>query len=245
MAATFDERRLRHEIAACSRILNMEGILGYSGHVTHRLDGNRFLIQGFDQSRATVGPDDLLVCDAEGNKLSGPTDQKPPAETSLHVEIFRARPDVMAIAHFHDDLTNVFTVVEDRPLVPLKNHAVRWKSGIPVHPDPSHVAGRQLGEALARTLGPHHACQIRAHGQVITAESVRALLIDSVHFVENAHALYQAYAIGKPVPLTVHEMHAMEEDFHRDRHVAKLWKYYMGQGLEAGVLPEEWADVIA
>jgi ribulose-5-phosphate 4-epimerase/fuculose-1-phosphate aldolase len=212
--------------------------------VTSRLEGGRFLIQGFDQSRATVAPEDLLICDSEGRKLSGPPDQKPPAEVALHAEIFRARADVNAIAHFHDDLTNVFTVVEGHALVPLKNHAVRWRSGIPVHQDPSHVAGKELGQALARTLGPHHALQIRAHGQVICAEDVRSLLIDSIHFVENAHALYQAAAIGKPIPLTEAEMAAMAVDFHRDRHVAKLWKYYIGQGLDAGVVPEEWVPAL-
>jgi len=235
------ERRLRGEVAACTLLLNDLGILGYSGHVSARLpQRDTFLIQSFDQSRASLGPDDLLVCDLDGRTLSGPAGLKPPSEVHLHCEILRVREDVNAVAHFHHDLTTAFTLAEDAALAPVKNHAVRWKSGIPVHADPSHVSDPALGRALAKTLGPHHALLIRAHGQVIVAESVPAVLIDSVHFVENAQAMYQAATLGNVVPLTTDEIAAFERDFKRDRHIAKLWKYYVGRGRASGLLPADW-----
>ncbi|MFM1813990.1 MAG: hypothetical protein RLZ98_685 [Pseudomonadota bacterium] len=242
---TATEKRLRAEIAACTRILNMENILGYSGHVSSRLPGgDTFLIQGLDQSRASLAPEDLLICNLDGKKLSGPADQKPPAEVALHSEIFKTRPDVHAIAHFHDDITNVFTMVEGQKLVPFKNHSIRWRSGIPVHPDPSHVATPALGQSLAKSLGACHAALIRGHGQVITAEDVQSLLIDSVHFVENAHAQYQAAALGKVIPLSEKEMDDFDHHFIRDRHVKKLWKYYVGRARDAGIVPEAWLPLI-
>lgn len=233
------ERTLREQVAACTLLLNDLEMLGYSGHVSARLPGqDAFLVQPFDQSRASLQPDDLLVCGFDG-KASG-TNVKPPSEVFLHSEILRVRPDVQAIAHFHHDLTTVFTLVEGLELRPIKNHAVRWESGIPVHADPSHVSDPALGRALAETLGPHHALLIRAHGQVVTAESVPALLIDCVHFVENAVAMYQAAAVGKVIPLSATEMAAFRHDFERERHVAKLWKYYVGRGRAKGLLPESW-----
>jgi ribulose-5-phosphate 4-epimerase/fuculose-1-phosphate aldolase len=235
------EQRLRAEVAACTLLLNDLGILGYSGHVSARLPRrDTFLIQSFDQSRASLGPDDLLVCDLDSKTLSGPAGLKPPSEVYLHCEILRAREDVNAVAHFHHDLTTAFTLAEGAALAPVKNHAVRWASGIPVHADPSHVSDPALGGALARTLGPHHALLIRAHGQVIVAESVPAVLIDSVHFVENAQAMYQAAMLGKVMPLTAGEVAAFERDFVRERHVGKLWKYYIGRGRASGLLPTDW-----
>ena len=233
------EQRLREQVAACTLLLNDLGLLGYSGHVSARLPGqDAFLIQSFDQSRASLKPDDLLICGFDGKAHA--TNVKPPSEVFLHCEILRARPDVQAIAHFHHDLTTVFTLVEGLKLAPIKNHAVRWESGIPVHADPSHVSDPALGRALARTLGDHHALLIRAHGQVVVAENVEALLIDCVHFVENAVAMYQAAAVGKVMPLTASEMAAFHHDFERERHVAKLWKYYVGRGRASGLLPAEW-----
>ena len=234
------EQRLRAEIAACTRLMNMEGLMGYSGHVSARLPDDRFLIQDFDQSRASLTPESLLICDMNGRLVSGPPGLRPVAEVHIHSEIFKARPDVNAIAHFHHDLTTTFTLVEGVSLIPLKNHALRWRSGIPVHPDPSHVDTSELGRGLAASLGPHHACLIRAHGQVVVAEDVRSLLIDSVHLVENAVALYQAAALGKVIPLSEREMDDFARAFKRDKHVAKLWTYYVDRGREAGLLPQNW-----
>ena len=184
------ETVLRMKVAACTLLLVHNGCMNYSGHVSARLPGrDAFLIQPIDVPRSGLRPEHLLVCDYDGNILSGPAGQKAPAEVSLHGEILRARADVNSVAHFHHDLTNSFTLVEDLPLRVVKNHAIRWQSGIPVHADPAHVANAELGRAVVETLGPHHALQIRAHGQVITAESVEAVLTDSIHFVENAQAM--------------------------------------------------------
>ena len=151
-----------------------------------------------------------------------------------------ARPDINSVAHFHHDITNVFTLVDGIDLLPLKNHAIRWVSGIPVHDDPSHVASSELGRAVADTLGSHHAMQIRAHGQIVTAESVPACLVDAVHFVENGEAMYHAAAIGKVRPLSDKDISAFQRDFKRVPHIKKLWKYYTEGGKSSGLLPEDW-----
>ena len=233
--------RLREQVAACTLMLNAEGLMGYSGHVSSRLPGSEhYLIQPFEVSRAGIKPSDLLVCDYDGKVVDGPKGTRPPAEVFLHGEILRVRRDVNAVAHFHHDLTNVFTLVEGAKLLPLKNHSIRWVSGIPTHPDPSHVSDSKLGKAVADTLGPHHALQIRAHGQVVTAESLEALLVDCVHFVENAVTMYQASLLGKVMPLTEADIGAFSREFKRVPHVSKLWTYYVGKGRAAGYLPTDW-----
>ena len=233
--------QLRMKVAACTLILVRENIMGSSGHVSIRLPGREaFLIQPIDVPRSGLRPGDLLVCDYDGKVLEGPEGQRPPAEVSLHGEILRARADVNSVAHFHHDLTNSFTLVEDVPLKVVKNHAIRWKSGIPVHPDPAHVANGELGRAVVKTLGEHYALQIRAHGQVICAESVEAVLNDSIHFVENAQAMYHAAALGKLAPLTDADIASFEKYFQRGRHVNKLWRFYVESAQTDGVIPGDW-----
>jgi L-ribulose-5-phosphate 4-epimerase len=232
------ERQLREEVVACTLLLNDLGILGYSGHVSARLpERDAFLVQAFDQSRASIRPGDLLICDLDGNVRAGSAGLRAPSEIFIHSEILRARSDVNAIAHFHHEPTTVFTLVKDRQLGLVKNHAARWTDGIPIHQDPSHVSTSALGKALAKTLGACHALLIRAHGQVIVAESVPAVLIDSIHFVENAELMSRAAALGEVAPLTDVEIADFLVDFKRDRHVAKLWKYYVGRGRASGLLP--------
>ncbi len=82
--------------------------------------------------------------------------------------------------------------------------------------------------------------QIRAHGQVIVAESVQAVLIDSVHFVENAVAMYHAAALGRVRALTQADLDAFTVAFKRQRHIDKLWEYYVGRAKTKGFIPEAW-----
>jgi ribulose-5-phosphate 4-epimerase/fuculose-1-phosphate aldolase len=238
---TLDHQALREQVAACTLLLNDLDILGYSGHVSARLpDGQSLLIQSYEDSRAALAPAALLVCDLDGRMVSGTQEQRPPYEIFLHSEIYKARPDVHAIAHFHHDRTTVFTLTDAQPLVPVKTHAVRWASGIPVHGNLSLVNSAERGQALAATLGPHHAALIRAHGQVVTAENIPALLLDSIHLIENAEALYDAAVLGRVKPLTPEEMETFSKDLKRDRHVGKMWKYYVGRARAKGILPLEW-----
>ena len=110
---------------------------------------------------------------------------------------------------------------------------------------PALIKLKEQGEALAKTLGPHHAALMRAHGLVLVAESARALFIDAVHFKENATAQMQTLQAGaRPLPLTAAEITQIERMEMRDWHIKKLWNYYMRKGLKEGVLPREWADAL-
>jgi ribulose-5-phosphate 4-epimerase/fuculose-1-phosphate aldolase len=235
------EQKLRQQVAACTLLLNDLGLLGYSGHVSARLPGrDALLIQSRDHPRASLGPDDLLVCELDGKMLSGPSDVRPPSEVYLHTELMRARPDINAVAHFHHDRTTTFTMVKGATIKLIKNHAIRWTGGIPVHPEPGHVNTHARGRALAKTLGAAHALQIRAHGQVICAETVPAVLVDSVTFIENAEAMILASALGHVLPLTAHEIADFQGSLNRSHFVGKAWEYYVTVARKRGVLPETW-----
>jgi ribulose-5-phosphate 4-epimerase/fuculose-1-phosphate aldolase len=238
---TTDQQQLRRQVAACTLLLNDLGLLGYSGHVAARLPGqDAIVIQSRDQPRSKLGPNDLLICDFDGKLLKGPAGIKPPSEIFLHTEIMRARKDVNAVAHFHHDRTTVFTMVENAAVKLIKNHAIRWANGIPVHPDPGHVNTPARGRALAARLGDAHALLIRAHGQVIAAESVPAVLVDSVNFVENAEAMILASQLGRVLPLIAAEIADFRTSLNRDHFVAKAWTYYVTLGRRRGVLPAKW-----
>ena len=73
------------------------------------------------------------------------------------------------------------------------------------------------------------------------AESLSALLVDSVHFDENARAQMQVMQAGRtPVPLSDKELEQIDRHEMRDFHCEKLWKYYVGKGVKAGVVPQDW-----
>jgi L-ribulose-5-phosphate 4-epimerase len=230
------------ETAATTRLLESEGILDYSGHVSTRIPGrDAFVIQIGSTSRAEVSPDSMLVVDYAGKVLEG--DGQPPSELPIHLEILRARPDVQSVLHSHMELAIAFTMMEGVKLLPMRARASRWKSGIPIDPDPSHIKLPEQGRALARTLGPHHAVLMRAHGLCLVAESAQALFVDAVHFKENATAQMQALQAGaKPIPLSEAEIAQIEKMEMREWHIKKLWNYYVRKALDDEVLPQAWRD---
>ena len=227
-------------VAAATRLLVMEQLLDYSGHISLRIaDRNAFLIQTGMDSRAELAPENLLLVDYNGKVLAG--QGKPPAELAIHTEILKARPDVQSILHCHIELAITFTLMQGVALAPMRARAVRWESGIPTHPDPSHIKLKEQGQALAKTLGAHNAALVRAHGLVLVAESAPAILVDAVHFAENARAHLLALQSGHPpLPLTPAELEQINKHEMRDFHVAKLWNYYTKLAIANGVIPPEW-----
>lgn len=244
IAATLEP--LKGQLAAVTRILNKEGILSYSGHVAARVPGrDALVIHGINDRRSGVTPDHMGIIDFNLNVLEGPPGYKPPREAFIHSEIFRARPDINASVHIHSDTCAMFTMIEGVELMLMKSHAVRWRKGIPVHADPSHIKSAEQGAGLAKTLGACNGALIRAHGGVIVAESVPALLVDAVHFDENAKACLQAAALGKLKPLTGAELDLLaENNDNRGQHIYKLWSYYVDQAIDDGIVPTEWEGLV-
>jgi L-ribulose-5-phosphate 4-epimerase len=233
---------LKVQLAALTRMLHKEGILTYSGHASARVPGrDAFIIQSINDSRAGLTPDGLLMCDFDCKVIEGPEGHRPPREVFIHSEVLRARPDISCVVHTHSELAAMFTMVEGIELALMKSHAQRWASGIPTHPDPGHIMTADKGRDLAKTLGRHNGCLMRAHGGVLVSESLPALLVDAVHFEENAKAHYQAATIGKVKPLTREEIALIQMvNNNRAQHCYKLWSHYVGMGLEDGLLPQEW-----
>jgi L-ribulose-5-phosphate 4-epimerase len=231
-------KTLAEQIAAATRMLVMENILDYSGHIAARVPGtDHVMIQSASDSRADLEPDRVLTIDMDGNVISG--NLKPPLETELHLGILRARPDVSAVLHCHMELAITFTLMRGVELKPMRAKAVQWASGVPVHPDPSLIRTEQQGAALAHTLAHHNAALIRSHGMVLVAESVPGLFVDAVHFLENAKQQMMVLQAGQePMPLTEEEIAMISGP--RDFHVEKLWNFYIRQGKARGLVPDTW-----
>lgn len=240
MASANTGAMLRAQVAAATRLLNNEGLLTYSGHLSARApEGDRFYIQIRTEPRTEVSPQSVLLVDLDCKVIEG--NGKPPSETAIHAEIYRRRPDVHAVIHNHSEMAIAFTMTKTAKLLPMRARASRWKSGFPIHDDPSHIKRREQGVALAETLAHHNVALMRAHGMVLVAESVPALLADTVHFEENAKAQKETMAMGAGLePLTDEEMDTIMKSEAREHHNQKLWKYYVTNGIKSGILDKSW-----
>lgn len=234
----------RIQLAACVRLLHMEGLLTYNGHVSVRAPKG-FLIHSLLDSRAEVVPEFLLLSDLDGRILEPVKGRKLPSEFPIHGEIYRARPDVMAVAHIHSENAIAFTLAKGARIQAMRCDGARWAGGVPVHGDPSRIKSAEQGRALAETMGDGDAVLLRAHGAVLAATGVLELFMTCIHFEENVRAQILASQLGELAPLTEEEIATLEAswpDSFRKHYAAKIWRYYVTKGMSAGLIPEAWLE---
>ena len=134
---------LKAEVAATARMLATAGLVEAFGHVSARLDAQRFLITStLPLLGATAGT--VITVDAAGAVIDNPAGAAP-LEIPLHAAIYRARSDVGAICRGHGSAIVAWGVgTADVPLL----HGLGAIAGvrIPVHPDFDLIASSEAAE---------------------------------------------------------------------------------------------------
>ena len=94
------ERDLRQDICEIGRYVWQKGwIAANDGNITIRLDENRLLCTPTGVCKGLMQPDDLIICDMQGNKISGMKERT--SEIAMHQTVYGLRPDVKAVVHAH------------------------------------------------------------------------------------------------------------------------------------------------
>ena len=199
------ERDVLEDLAAASRILADQGVFDAAGHVSmrHPRHTERFLMSR-SLAPALVTAADIMefsldseACDARG--------RTPFIERFLHGEIYRKRPDVMAIAHGHCPSVIPFGLVAT-PMRATYHNAAFLAAGVPVFDIRDRfgatdivISGSERGAALAEALGDKSVVLLRAHGVVVVAPSLQAAVFRAVFTEISARVQLQAAVLGGPI----------------------------------------------
>jgi ribulose-5-phosphate 4-epimerase/fuculose-1-phosphate aldolase len=228
------ETTLRQQLSEATRMMVMADLLDYSGHLSARIpDTDRVLIQPRDASRAGLTADEILVVDLDGRVLEGKGPA--PTETAIHLGVYRARPDVLAIGHGHPVHSVLYSMV-DAPMIAIRNFGFRFIN-CPVHPDPTHIRTLDQGAEVAATLGSGRYCLLRGHGNVIACDNVPEVFLDSLEMEENTRGVINARALGPLKPITEEEIVRLRPSFERNTYrIAKTWEHYHAKARQVGAL---------
>ncbi len=178
------------------RFLYRRGFIEGFGHISARVPDTGLFLVARHSLGADAHPEDFLLVDLQGRKVSGRGDL--PGEYPIHLEILKARPDIGSVVHYHGLHSTAFTTSEHR-LQPIHLMGTLFHDGIPVHGDPRLVTDAQRGSALAQALGPHRAVLMRAHGAAVTGASVEEAVAGTFLFEENARRAAVAAGMGRPL----------------------------------------------
>ena len=189
---------LFQDLAIAYRILAEHGIIDAYGHVSVRSRTNP---ERFWMARSI--PPELVT---EGDMMefgmnSEPIDaqgRSPVNERFIHGEVYKARPEVMAVVHNHSPSVIPFSCT-GAALRPIFHMSAFIGQGVPnweireaKEGTDMLVRDTYLGAALAKTLGGHPAALMRGHGAIVVGESLQVAVGRSVYLEQNARMQYQA-----------------------------------------------------
>jgi ribulose-5-phosphate 4-epimerase/fuculose-1-phosphate aldolase len=193
---------LLDDLVVANHILANEGVLDGYGHVSVRSPTNRdryFLSRAGAPALVTAA--EITEYDLESRPVTN-VGAAGYVERFIHGEIYKARPDVMAVVHCHC-LDVIPFAAASVPLRPMYHMGYFIGEGVPVF-DIRRTAGitdmligtPELGRALAQALGGASAALMRGHGAVVAAASVRLVVAKAYYLNVNARLQMQAMAIG-------------------------------------------------
>jgi ribulose-5-phosphate 4-epimerase/fuculose-1-phosphate aldolase len=200
----FASRSLIEDLVAASRILAQHEVLDAYGHVSARSDKNpKHFIMSRSLAPALVTAKDLMEHDTESEPVKDK--RRGFLERYIHGEIYRARPEVMAVVHSHSPSVIPFSVTRTK-LRPIYHMGSFLWSGTPVfdirkvrEENDLLIRDRPLGEALAATLAAHTCVLMRGHGMTVIGDSVPEAVFRAIYTEMNARLQLQATQLEGPI----------------------------------------------
>jgi L-fuculose-phosphate aldolase len=166
------EREYRDDIVKVGRLVFEKGwVAANDGNISIRLDAGRVLATPTGICKGMMDPDDLILCDMKGDKLSGRRERT--SEIAMHLAIYNLRSDVKAVVHAHPPVATGYATA-GRPL----NQALLPEAIIGLGCVPLADYGLPGTPALTETLLPfipkYDALLMANHGAVCYGPDVFA-----------------------------------------------------------------------
>ena len=197
--------RIADDLVAAYRTLAEHGVIDAYGHVSMRSPDNP---QRYFIARALapeiVQVEDLMEYDLDSKPLDE-RGRESVRERFIHGEVYKARPEVMAVVHNHSPSVIPFSVT-GVPMRPIFHMAAFVGEGVPNFEIRDFEKGTdllvkspKLGRALAQTLGRHPASLMRGHGAVVVGENIGRAVGRSIYLEQSARLQMQALALSSKV----------------------------------------------
>jgi ribulose-5-phosphate 4-epimerase/fuculose-1-phosphate aldolase len=187
------------------RVLAEHGIIDAYGHISVRspTDPNRFFMA------RSIAPElvteaDMMEFGMDSEPIGAPKGFAPVLERYIHGEVYKARPEVMAVVHNHSPSVIPFCCT-NTSLKPIFHMSAFIGQGVPNweirearEGTDMLVRDSQLGDSLAKKLGGHPAALMRGHGAVVVGETLGVAIGRSVYLEQNARMQFQAEMLKGP-----------------------------------------------
>lgn len=223
------------DLVAANHILFDQGVVDAFGHISVRHDGrpDRFLLAR-NMAPSRVEAEDIVEFTLDGEAVNA-NGRKVYLERFIHAEIFRRRPDVMAVVHSHSHSIVPLSVVKGTRLRAMFHMAGFVGQGAPVFEireaggDATDllISNNHLGRALAEHFDGHDIVLMRGHGSTVVGGSIKQAVYRAVYAELNARYQLQAMQLGEVTYLTEGESRACVASIEAQVH--RPWEMWLEQ----------------
>lgn len=229
------EAQLREDIVHVGRFMFDKGwIAANDGNITIRLDERRILATPTGICKGMMAPDDLIVCDPQGEKICGERERT--TEMAMHLTIYDLRPDVRGIVHAHPPVATGFAVAGRALNLALLPEVVISLGSVPLaeYGLPGTPA---LTEGMRPYIPKYDALLMANHGAVAYGEDVFQAFFRMETVEHFARITLVAELLGGPKVLPRVEVQKLFESRARYR-VKSRNRYEPGSPMTAEDVPD-------
>jgi HCOMODA/2-hydroxy-3-carboxy-muconic semialdehyde decarboxylase len=151
---------VRTEVAEAANVLARLGLVTAYGHVSARAGEVMLITPAADLADVTASQVIAVPLTA-----APPLPAGVPAEAWAHLALYRARPDIAAIARAQP-ASGFAAAATTKSLVPLHGQAAWLGESVPVHDGAGLLRSPELAERAARTLPSGEAVLLRGNGAI-------------------------------------------------------------------------------
>ena len=164
------EQSLRADVVRTGQMMYDRGwIAANDGNISIRLDHAHILITPTGMCKARMDPDDLLVCDNDGNKITGKRERS--SEMAMHLAVYKVRPDVHSVVHAHPPLSTGFAVAGRAMNLGLMPELIISLGSVPLA-DYGLPGTTALVDGMVPFIPKYDAILLANHGAVCYGKSV-------------------------------------------------------------------------
>jgi L-ribulose-5-phosphate 4-epimerase len=172
-----------------------------AGNVSGRVPGeDLFVIKPSGVSYDELTPENMVVCDLDGNLVEG--EHAPSSDTAAHAYVYRNMPEVGGVVHTHSTYASAWAARGEAIPCVLTAMADEFGGEIPIGPF-ALIGDDSIGQGIVETLKGHRskAVLMQNHGVFSIGKDAKAAVKAAVMCEDVARTVHVARQLGHPLPI--------------------------------------------
>lgn len=185
---------LKKDLLKAGKLMYDRGyVVSNEGNISVRANKNSILITASGVCKGCMKSQDIVMLDLKGNVLKG--NKKPSSELNMHLQIYKARPDVHCICHAHPPYATAFAVAGlplDEMILP---EVIIYLNNIPLV-DYATPGTKKVFHSISKYIKSYDAMILANHGVITLGKDILNAYY-KMEIVEHAAKIqFIAYQLG-------------------------------------------------